>query len=65
MDQKTQEKMLKLYKSLEIKDLRKRQDLCHIQLEMAFEQKNDNAVENLYTMSGLLTEAIMFVEFGE
>ena len=61
----SQEKVLKFYKTLKISDLRKRQSLCREQIELAFKQKNDDAVENLGVMDAILTEAIIFVEFGE
>jgi hypothetical protein len=57
------EKTLKFYKSLSLKNLRKRQDLCHEQLARAFIYENDDALSDLQTMDQLLTEAVDFVAF--
>ena len=57
------EKTLNLYKTLSLRDLRHRQDLCREQTQMAFKQKNDDALSDLQTMEQLLTEAVDFVVF--
>jgi hypothetical protein len=57
------EKTLKLYKSLSLKNLRKRQDLCRDQLNKAFNLGNDDVFSDMQTMDKLLTEAIDYVAF--
>jgi hypothetical protein len=57
------EKTLKLYKSLSLKNLRKRQDLCREQMNKAFNLGNDDAFTDMQTMDKLLTEAVDYVAF--
>jgi hypothetical protein len=57
------EKTLKLYKSLSLKNLRKRQDLCREQIARAFIHENDDVLNDLGTMEQLLTEAVDYVSF--
>ena len=57
------EKTLALYKTLTLKELRKRQNLCRTQTTWAYRLHKDDALSDLHTMDRLLTEAIDFVAF--
>lgn len=57
------EKALNFYKSLNIKELRKRQDLCRKQLVSAVKQNHEESLIHLQKVDSLLIEAIDFVEF--
>lgn len=47
-----------------LKELRRRQDLVAQQQEMAFQQHNDRALENLHVMQDYLADAVDKKEFG-
>lgn len=57
------EKTLALYKTLSLKELQRRQDLCREQTYRAVKQKNDDALSDLQTMYQLLTDAVDYVAF--
>lgn len=57
------EEALNFYKSLNIKELRKRQDLCRKQLVLAVKQNHEESLIHLQKVDSLLIEAIDFVEF--
>lgn len=64
-----QEQAYQFYLTLPLKDLRKRQDLCRKQQEIAFKETQkgrnmDRAVENLSQMENALFRAVDKLAFG-
>jgi hypothetical protein len=55
------DQLLTYYKTLPYKELRRRQELCHLQLERARETKKLTAVLRLQTMDTALMYAILYV----
>ena len=56
-------KALALYKTMSLKELRRRQDLTNQQIEMAFQQKNEDSLIHLQNTITILAQAVDFVAF--
>jgi hypothetical protein len=54
-----EEYALKYYKTLSLKELRRRQSLCEQQIKRAFDQRNDEALGKLQKTDLLLQQAVM------
>lgn len=61
--QEEKEKALVFYKTLPLKDLRRRQDICNAQTKEAYRRKHIDALTDLQDTSTLLAEAVDHVAF--
>jgi hypothetical protein len=55
----TDRQAAELFDTLELAELRRRQDLCHLQLERAYTARDEQAMLNLQRMDQALTDAVL------
>jgi hypothetical protein len=55
----THDEFLTYFRTLDDREIRRRQDLCDQQIARAFKSRNTPALERLRTMEGALTAAML------
>ena len=58
-DDETDAEAAEFFDTLSVPEMRKRQDLCELQLQMAWDQNNEAALADLHRMQDALFQSMM------